>query len=48
MFILKTEKDKIFWTLDGEHIFYVQTMPITKKGNDNIVAYGRNSVKQCR
>jgi hypothetical protein len=40
MYILKTEeKDDyflVYWTLDGEHIFRIQTLPINKKGNDNI------------
>jgi hypothetical protein len=41
MYILKTETNdfyrKIFWTLDGVHIFRVQQIPLNrpKKGNHN-------------
>jgi hypothetical protein len=41
MYILKTEEKEnaflIYWTLDGEHIFRVQTLPMNKKGNDKNV-----------
>lgn len=37
MYILRTEEDqhdfKIYWTLDGEHIFRIQRTPKKKKGD---------------
>lgn len=48
MFILKTESNEkellIYWTRDGEHIFYVQRKAITKKGNDKHEPPNRNSL----
>jgi hypothetical protein len=34
MFMLKREGPKIYWTLDGEHIFYIQTLPNEKTGKN--------------
>jgi hypothetical protein len=38
MYILKTEEKGpdtlIYWTIDGEHIFRIQTLPNTNKGDN--------------
>lgn len=52
MYILKTETKGqlklIYWTIDGEHIFRIQTLPILKKGNDNNAAAIRANTKHFR
>jgi hypothetical protein len=52
MYILKTEEKGpyllIYWTLDGEHIFRIQTLPNSKIGNDINAAASAPNIRNDR